>query len=91
MVEKEKNNIISLDNDGQLIEGHDNLLEHASNYYSDLFGPPVEYDVQMDPVVWEDIPKVSFSDNELLCRPFSEKEIKDALDLMEKKQSCRSK
>jgi len=50
---KRKNNIISLEKDGCMIEGDENLLKHASEYYSDLFGPPIEYNVQLDPTLWE--------------------------------------
>lgn len=78
---KRKNNIISLENDSQVIEGDENLLKHATEYYTDLFGPPVEYDRE----IWENTPRVSPYDNEFLCKPFTEKEIKDALDQMEKK------
>lgn len=86
---KRKNTIVLLENEGQLIEGEENLLQHATNYYYDLFGPPVEYEVQIDPRVWENISKVSVLDNKWLCRPFSEEEIKIALFQMEKKnQSC---
>ena len=74
-----KNNIISLEKDGQVIEGDDKLLEHATEYYFELFGTPIEYEVQMDPSIWEDAPKVSSNDNSILCRPFTETEIKEAL------------
>lgn len=80
----EKNNILSLECDGQLIEGDDNLLNHASDYYADLFGPPIEYDVQLDPDLWEGVSTVSDTENTFLCRPFSEEEIKGDLDLMKK-------
>lgn len=86
---KRKNNILSLEKDGQIIEGDDNILDHASDYYSDLFGPSAEYEIQIDPNLWDDAPKVNEADNRLLCRPFSEQEIKDALWLMEKKQGSR--
>jgi len=39
--EKEKKNIISLEKDDQVIEGDDKLLEHATEYYSGLFGTPI--------------------------------------------------
>jgi hypothetical protein len=81
---KKKNNIISLESEGQMIEGDENILKHATEYYTDLFGPPIEYDVQMDSDIWTNIPRVSDSDNEILCKPFSEQEIKNALDQMEK-------
>jgi hypothetical protein len=38
---KRKNAIVSLETDGQLIEGDENLLVHAIEYYSDLFSPPI--------------------------------------------------
>jgi len=79
-----KNTILSLEKDGNLIEGDEKLLEHASEYYAELFGPPVEFEVQMDPTIWDDVPKVSDSDNSFLCRLFSEEEIKIALWKMEK-------
>lgn len=36
---KRKNSIISLENDGQIIEGDEKLLKHASEYYANLFAP----------------------------------------------------
>jgi hypothetical protein len=41
----------------------------------------------MDPKIWQNTPRVSVSDNELLCKPFSEQEIKNALDQMEKNKA----
>jgi hypothetical protein len=35
---KEKNTIISLTSDNGEIEGDDNLLKHATDYYKELFG-----------------------------------------------------
>jgi hypothetical protein len=72
---KRKNNIISLESEGQMIEGDENILKHATDYYTDLFGPPTEYDVQMDPNIWASIPRVSISENDDSCKPFSEQEI----------------
>jgi hypothetical protein len=81
---RRKNQILSLENDGLMIEGDDNLLKHASEYYSDLFGSPIEYEVQIDPSLWDGIPKVLEEENDVLCRPFSETDIKEALYQMEK-------
>jgi hypothetical protein len=77
---KRKNNIISLESEGQMIEGDENILKHATDYYTNLFGPPIDSDVQMDPNIWASIPRVSVSENDDLCKPFSEQEIKNALD-----------
>jgi hypothetical protein len=88
MVEKRKSQIISLEHDGLVIEGDDNLQKHAYEYYADLFGPPIEYEVQIDPSLWEGIPMVSDEENSWLCRPFTEKEIKEALDLMKRNKAA---
>lgn len=87
MVEKEKNNKLTLEKDGQTIEGDDNLLQHATKYYVDLFGPTSEHEIQMDEETQENIPNVSEMDNSLLCRPFSEKEVKEALWQLEKNKA----
>lgn len=47
-----------------------------------------EDEVQMDSDIWENIPKVSSEDNDLLCKPFSENEIKNALDHMKKNKAA---
>ena len=78
-----KNTIITLENDGICIEGDDNLLRHASEHYSELFAPVPQHDIHMDPSIWNASYKLSESDNETLCQPFSESEIKVALFQME--------
>jgi hypothetical protein len=45
---KRKNMVISLEYDGNIIEGNENLLKHATDYYTGLFGPEVEHNVQLD-------------------------------------------
>lgn len=76
---KRKNTIISHEKEGVCIEGDENLLKHASEYYSELFGPVTQHDIHMDPSIWNDSFILSESDNEILCQPFSELEIKVAL------------
>jgi hypothetical protein len=85
---KRKNNIISFEKEGCLIEEDDNLLKHASEYYPELFGPPTNYDVQLDPTLWEVTPRISGEENAVLCKPFSEAEIKEALGQMEKNKAA---
>lgn len=76
---KRKNTIISLEKDGEIIEGEDNLLKHASEYYSELFGPVPQQDIHFDPSIWNNSYMLSESDNLILYQPFSETEIKEAL------------
>lgn len=85
---KRKNTIISLEKDGEVTEGVENLLQHATEYYAELFGPPVEYNVSIAPRIWDNIPCVSQPENQFLCRPFSESEIKEALYQMEKNKAA---
>jgi hypothetical protein len=85
---KEKNTIISLDKDGLIIEGNEDLLKHATEYYSDLFGPGKEHNIHFDPNLWAELDKVSESDNAMLCSPFPKNEIKDALFSMERNKAA---
>jgi hypothetical protein len=71
--------VLSLEKDGVIIEGDENLLNHATEYYSELFGTGDDHNIHIDQNVWEALEVVSIDDNEELCRPFSESEIKDAL------------
>jgi hypothetical protein len=65
--QKRKNTIISLEKDGICIEGDDNLIEHATEYYADLFYPVPQNNIHMDPSIWNNSYRLSESDNLLLC------------------------
>lgn len=89
---KRKNTIISLEKNGNIIEGDENLLSHATEYYANLFGLEVEHNIHIDTNLWAELAKVTDHDNSLLCSPFSETEIKEALFSMEKiKQPAQTK
>lgn len=79
MVEMKKNMIISLENEGNVIEGHENLLNHATSYYNDLFGPIAYSSCMLDPELWRDAMNVTEEDNNQLCKASSESEIKEPL------------
>jgi hypothetical protein len=76
---KKKNIVLSLEKDGEIIEGDDNLLKHATEYYTDLFGPVDYHDIHIASSLWDELPKVTDQENEEFCKPFSEIEIKEAL------------
>jgi mannosylglycoprotein endo-beta-mannosidase len=76
---KRKNTVISLEHDGNIIEGDENIIKHATEYYSDLFGPGEEHDIHIDNSLWDELEHISESDNIHLCEPFTESEIKEAL------------
>jgi hypothetical protein len=73
----------------QLIEGDDKLMEHATKYYSELFGPGVEFNIQTDLDIWTEAAMVTEADNNLLCQPFFESEVKNALFQMEGNKAAR--
>jgi hypothetical protein len=85
---KRKNTILSLEHGENTIEGDENLLAHATEYYSELFGPAPKFNIQINESLWEGAIRLSESDNDQLCRPFSETEIWNALSQMEKNKAA---
>ena len=77
---KRRNKIFRLFDEDMCIEGTENLLEHATNYYKTLFGP-----VELLPVSLSDpVPMVLDDRDRLdLIAPFSLEEIKTAVFSME--------
>jgi mannosylglycoprotein endo-beta-mannosidase len=73
---RRKAKIISLEKEGVVIEGDNNLLKHATEYYTNLFGPKDDHDVQMDSNIWAEPPQVSREEDVELSKPFTEEEIK---------------
>jgi len=63
-------------------------LKHASEYYAELVGPEIEHNIQIDQSLWDEIDKVSDLENEFLCRPFFESEVKESLFQMEKNKAA---
>ena len=62
------------------------LLEHATQYYKNLFSPANSNVIPREQSFWDDVTMLSTTDNEILCRPFSPFsifEIKVALFQME--------
>ena len=68
----------------QVIEGEDNLLNHATAYYKELFGPTEGNAFPLDPNLWNEGERASDEDNDFLRGLFSEAEIKKAMFMMEK-------
>lgn len=85
---KRKNTVPFLENDGIVIEGDENLLKHATEYYSELFGPADDHNIHIDSSLWDELEKVSDDDNIMLASPFSESEIKEALFQIEKHKAA---
>lgn len=80
---KRKNTILHFEENGKIIEGDENLLNHATGYYKELFGEGIGNIVPLDTDLRAEGEKVSERDNNTLTQPFTEKEIKEAPDQME--------
>lgn len=64
--------------------GGENSVEHATKYYTELFGPARGNLFQIDDDIWDNLDKLDEIDNQKICKQFSEDEIKKALFQMEK-------
>jgi hypothetical protein len=59
--------VISLKKDGEIIEGDENLLNHAIEYYFELFGPGEDHNIHIDQNVWATLEVVSEKDNKIFA------------------------
>jgi mannosylglycoprotein endo-beta-mannosidase len=78
-----KKHIHSLTQDNGTIEGQEQLKAYITSYSKGLFGEPVEGNISMDESRIDDIPQVSQEENVFLTAPYSEKEEKKVVFLME--------
>lgn len=80
---KRKNTIHSFTDGEVIIEGTQNLLDHATAYYKNLFGPASGNLFHLAPDTWMDEEKLTEEDNLILTSEFTEEEVKKALFSME--------
>lgn len=59
-----------------MIQGTKHLVDHATNFYKELFGPNDGFNCRLRNNVWSDRDKLSAEDNIDLSKPFSEEEVK---------------
>jgi hypothetical protein len=88
--QKRKRTMFSLMNGSEQIQGTPDLLSHATAFYKDLFGPQQLSHTRMREGSWSETECLDDTDRANLDRSFSEEEIKEVIDQMEKKQSCWS-
>jgi mannosylglycoprotein endo-beta-mannosidase len=84
---KRKNTMMSLDDNGVVIEGTDKLIDHATSYYKNLFGPAHGNLFPINHSMWKPHEKMDDNDNEIISRPFTIEEVKDALFSMKKNKA----
>ncbi|XP_062193487.1 uncharacterized protein LOC133896859 [Phragmites australis] len=78
-----KTRIFQIEHDGRTFTRQDEIKEHITSYYRDLFGPPVSNQFLMLENRKVDIPQISDIENDMLVEGFSEKEVKEAIYGME--------
>jgi protocatechuate 3,4-dioxygenase beta subunit len=73
-----------------VIQGTSDLLNHATAFYKNLFGPATDSGIRLNSHIWFDDEKVSAEEKDILERVFSEEEIKNKIDHMENNKAARS-
>jgi hypothetical protein len=74
-----KTRIFQLQYEDKRIKGDKALKEYITSYYKDLFGPPKNTSFSSDESRVDDIVQVSQEENELLVRPFTMEEVREAI------------
>jgi hypothetical protein len=71
---RRKNNIFSLEHEGQAVTDHDHIQTIIYDYYKKLFGKPVRGGVKMMGSAWSEVGRLDEVDNTTLLQPFTEHE-----------------
>jgi hypothetical protein len=75
--------------DGEnIIHGTNDLLNHATDFYKNLFGPAIDSGIRLEEQIWNTDEIINPEEREIMDRTFSEEEIKNAIDLMESNKAA---
>jgi hypothetical protein len=85
---KRKRTIFSLKDGGNIIHGTSDLLDHATAFYKNLFGPAIDSGIRLEDNIWSAEEKINDLDREAMDRPFSEEEVKYTIDQMENNKAA---
>jgi hypothetical protein len=86
--QKRKRTMFSLMNGSEQIQGTSDLLSHATAFYKDLFGPQQLSHTRMREGSWSKAKCLNDADRADLDKPFTEEEIKEVIDQMEKNKAA---
>jgi hypothetical protein len=78
-----KTRIFQLQHEDGIIEGEQALKDCITTYYKDMSGPPKNSSVSLEETRVDDNVQVSQEENDLLVRPFTVEEVRDAVFQME--------
>jgi hypothetical protein len=84
---KRKKTIFSLQDGSNTIQRTPDLLNHATLFYKSLFAPQVSNNIKLRDDVWDTEEKLSKEERNNLDSPFTEEEIKNVIDQMEKNKA----
>jgi hypothetical protein len=85
---KRKSTIFSLKHGDSVIQGDEDLLQHATDFYKNLFGPVENRGVRLSEDVWNNEEKLDDTDRENLDRRFTVEEVKNVVDQIEKNKAA---
>jgi mannosylglycoprotein endo-beta-mannosidase len=85
---KRKRTIFSLKDGDNVIQGTPALLEHAIEFYKNLFGPIMDTGVRLNDNICDEGEKLDEADRESLNTPFTEEEIHQVIDQMERNKAA---
>jgi hypothetical protein len=85
---KRKRTIFSMSDGENTIQGTNDLLNHATDFYKNLFGPAVDSGIRLEEQIWNTDEIINPEEREIMDRTFSEEEIKIAIDLMESNKAA---
>jgi hypothetical protein len=85
---KRKRTIFSLKKGDTIVQGDAALLEHATAFYKDLFGPVIDSGIRLREDVWNEEEKINTLDSAELDKRFTLEEIKDVIDNMKKNKAA---
>jgi hypothetical protein len=80
--------IFSLKKGDTIIQGDDALLDHATSFYKDLFGPVADTAIRLNNEIWEEGDKLNNFDRLDMDWRFSMEEIKEVIDQMERNKAA---
>jgi hypothetical protein len=80
--------MFSLQNGLDLVQGTPNLVAHATTFYKDLFRSQQMSKARMRDDIWSDVESLTKEDRIDMDKPFTEEEIKNVVDQMEKNKAA---
>ena len=79
MEKKRKTTILSLEDEGIIIEENEQLKSYIEEYYRDLFGREPDSPIKLNQNIWMEEGRINENESAELTKPFSMDEIESAV------------